>query len=70
MRQTPAVSYVGTITGSPNAGTLSGITTVYNQKGSTVGVFGTISVSGTVGYAFVFYTHNDPTSYLYASAEL
>ena len=70
MRQIPAVSYVGTITGSPNAGTLSGITTVYNQKGSTVGIFGTISVSGTVGYAFVFYTYNDPTSYLYASAEL
>jgi len=70
MRQTPFISYVGTITGSPNAGTLSGITTIYNQKGSTVGVYGTISVAGTVGYAFALYTYNDPTSYLYASAEL
>jgi hypothetical protein len=70
MRQIPAISYVGTITGSPNAGTLSGITNVYNQKGSTVGVYGTISVTGTINNAFVLYTYNDPANYLYASAEL
>jgi hypothetical protein len=70
MRSTPSISTNGTITGSPNAGTLSTITNIYTQQGSTLGVYGTISVTGTQGYAFVFYTYNASTSYFALSSEI